>query len=179
MTLSMLGKVVTMVAVTAGAGYGLSTVIEGDPQPTQTVARVDQDRQSGHASTAPKEIAATLVDSAAANTPTASTGAEPDPVVAAATGESAQSAPDSPPAPAAASEPNAASDQRSIAANLLAATEDADRSLQLGPIKACFDQMRAFACPIVGSVPVVKDIVGRISMELGISCPTVSSPTPI
>ncbi len=179
MTLSMLGKVVTMVAVTVGAGYAVSTVIEDDPQPTQTVARVDQDRQSGHASTDPKEIAATLVDSAVANTSPASTDAEPDPVVAAATGESAQSAPDSPPAPAAESEPNAASDQRSIAANLLAATEDADRSLQLGPLTACFDQMRAFACPIVGSVPIVKDIVGRISMELGISCPTVYSPTSI
>ncbi len=174
MTLSMLGKIVTMIAVTVGAGYGLSTVIEGDPQPAQTAARVDRDQQPESASTAPKEIAATLVDSAAAKTPPASTGATPEPVVAASTVTSAS---DSPPAPA--SEPNAASDQRSIAANLLAATEDADRSLQLGPLTACFDQMRAFACPIVGSVPVVKDIVGRISMELGISCPTVYSPTSI
>jgi hypothetical protein len=67
-------------------------------------------------------------------------------------------------------------DTRNAAADtLFQATEDAVTSFSLGPITACLDQMRSFACPIAGTIPIVKDIVGRLSMELGIYCPTGTS----
>ncbi|KAA3632009.1 MAG: hypothetical protein DWQ08_04100 [Proteobacteria bacterium] len=69
------------------------------------------------------------------------------------------------------------SSQESIADELLEATRNASPELSLGPFTACFDQMRAVACPIVGSIPVLKDIVGRLSLELGISCPTGAAST--
>lgn len=58
-----------------------------------------------------------------------------------------------------------------IASQLFDAAEDADSRLMLGPFTACFDQMRAIACPIVGAIPVLNDIVGRVFLELGVSCP--------
>ena len=67
-------------------------------------------------------------------------------------------------------------DTRDAAADtLFQATEDAATSFSFGPITACLDQMRSFACPIAGTIPIVKDIVGRLSMELGIYCPTGAS----
>jgi hypothetical protein len=58
---------------------------------------------------------------------------------------------------------------------LFAAAKAADSGISLGPVSACFDQVRAFACPIVGNIPVIGEIVGMISLELGISCPTGNS----
>jgi hypothetical protein len=59
---------------------------------------------------------------------------------------------------------------------LATATFAVERQLPFGPLTACFDKMRSFACPIVGAMPVVKDIVGAISLELGVSCPTSLNP---
>jgi len=61
---------------------------------------------------------------------------------------------------------------RRASAELAVATEQVNGDLPLGPLVACFNQMREFACPIAGSIPVVKDVVGRIAMGFGISCPT-------
>ena len=65
-------------------------------------------------------------------------------------------------------------EQRDNANKLLVATKEADSSLNLGPITGCLNQMRAFACPIIGAIPVLSDIAGVVSIELGISCPTIS-----
>ncbi|MFT5111588.1 MAG: hypothetical protein ACI8P9_000908 [Parasphingorhabdus sp.] len=58
-----------------------------------------------------------------------------------------------------------------IAEQLLAATRDIDNSLKLGPITACFERMRLFACPIVSAIPMVNYFAGELALELGISCP--------
>lgn len=59
--------------------------------------------------------------------------------------------------------------QRTAAKELSAATAAANPNF--GVIGACFDQMRSFACPILGQIPVVRDVVGQVSLVLGISCP--------
>lgn len=100
--------------------------------------------------------------------------AAPGDAASASTGESDQAA--TPPQQAPVITDNPAS-QRSVADTLLAATRDASPEISLGPFTACFDQMRAIACPIVGTIPVIKDVVGRLSLELGISCPTSSAAT--
>ncbi len=179
MTISIFSKWMVGAVAAAGVGYGLTTALDTeqlpstastpmpvaaavsaatDPAPMPGTAAVNADHASGEAG-AMNTGSRSAAENDGADAPL------PVTVAQAATGSEAAIAGDAP------------VDQRAVAADLLAATEDADRSLQLGPITACFDQMRAFACPIVGSVPIVKDIVGRISMELGISCPTVYSPT--
>lgn len=89
----------------------------------------------------------------------------------------AESDPTAVPSPPASFTTDDQTSQRSVADTLLAATRDASPEISLGPFTACFDQMRAIACPIVGSIPVIKDVVGRLSLELGISCPTSSAAT--
>jgi hypothetical protein len=74
--------------------------------------------------------------------------------------------------PALATDAQAASyqdQQQSAAQELSAATAAANPNF--GIIGACFDQMRSFACPILGQIPVVRDVVGQVSLVLGISCP--------
>lgn len=183
MMIPTLGKWVAVVVVATGVGYGATILLDSQSRsstaPPQIRAMAPDPTPSD---TGPTQFAATLLDNARA--------AQTKPVAAETTDtaitESTPQQPltEAPPTAnpagtiAGAHKPDSM-DQKAAAADLLAATENVDKSLQLGPITACFDQMRAFACPIVGSVPIVKDIVGRVSMELGISCPTVYSPSAI
>ena len=51
----------------------------------------------------------------------------------------------------------------------------ADREMQPGGFgDLCFDQMRAFFCPIVNQIPVARDVVGQLALLGGFSCPTGS-----
>lgn len=59
--------------------------------------------------------------------------------------------------------------QQTAAQELSAATAAANPNF--GVIGACFDQMRSIACPILGQIPVVRDMVGQVSLVLGIACP--------
>ncbi len=72
-----------------------------------------------------------------------------------------------------------ADQQASAAQNLLSATEEADSRIDLGPITAAFDRVRAIGCPIMGSIPVLRDVAGFISIQLGIGCPTITTPAKI
>ncbi len=40
-----------------------------------------------------------------------------------------------------------------------------------GPAEACFDQMRAVICPIVGGIPLMREMLGGFAMLGGFSCP--------
>ncbi len=40
-----------------------------------------------------------------------------------------------------------------------------------------FDELRLVMCPIVSAIPVIKDIVGELSMQFGFSCPTGRMPS--
>lgn len=62
----------------------------------------------------------------------------------------------------------------SLSANELseAVKEVEQGTLKLGPISACFEQMKMIGCPIMGQLPVIKDIIGALALELGMSCPT-------
>ncbi len=40
-----------------------------------------------------------------------------------------------------------------------------------------FDELRLVMCPIVSAIPVIKDIVGELSMQFGFSCPTGRTPS--
>ncbi len=73
----------------------------------------------------------------------------------------------------------AAEPATSASSELFAAARAVDENRLGGPVAACFDQIRAFACPIAASIPVVRDVVGFLSLELGFACPTrgVSTPT--
>jgi hypothetical protein len=57
------------------------------------------------------------------------------------------------------------------AAALDAAVSEAQLSINLGPLTACIEKVRAFGCPIVSAIPVVKDVVGALALEIGMSCP--------
>ncbi|MDH3280503.1 MAG: hypothetical protein OEQ18_05170 [Gammaproteobacteria bacterium] len=53
----------------------------------------------------------------------------------------------------------------------------ADQAMQPGGFgDACFDQIRAFFCPIVGQIPIARDMLGQVALIGGFSCPTGTAP---
>lgn len=58
-----------------------------------------------------------------------------------------------------------------------AALRDADKEMQpAGFGAACFDQMRSFFCPIVGRIPVFREMAAQMATIGGFSCPLGSPP---
>lgn len=55
--------------------------------------------------------------------------------------------------------------------DLFAATRAAAPTPPGDPLSACLARVRAFACPFAATVPIVRDVVGRLALELGIACP--------
>ncbi len=50
---------------------------------------------------------------------------------------------------------------------------NADQALQPGGFgDACFEQMRAFFCPIFGQIPIAREMIGQMAVIGGFSCPT-------
>ncbi len=41
-----------------------------------------------------------------------------------------------------------------------------------GPADVCFDQMRAFMCPMAAQIPFVREMVAQMAVLGGFSCPT-------
>lgn len=58
-----------------------------------------------------------------------------------------------------------------------AALREADTEMQpAGFGAACFDQMRAFFCPIFGRIPVMREMAAQMATIGGFSCPLGSPP---